>query len=227
VELGAAKCWCRPIRLSQAHLRAPGESCGSRQLRTRPLLEVIILATTQSIVSHPVLPIAMWTTCARLRIPVRCRKLCTNVSMAIIDPPISAILPAELRCEEISKRHVEHFVGDTVNAAKPLDYGFGRSSGARSRNCAIQPSLTVSTGSAFTSATFEPSHVLSAMGLPADQANASVRFSFGRSIRRTPRTPFDREERTRIRPGLPPPPAQSRRALWSSYSAKAYGNWIA
>jgi hypothetical protein len=116
--------------------------------------------------------------------------------MAIIDPPISAILPAELRCEEISKRHVEHFVGDTVNAAKPLDYGFGRSSGARSRNCAIQPSLTVSTGSAFTSATFEPSHVLSAMGLPADQANASVRFSFGRSIRRTPRTPFDREERT-------------------------------
>jgi cysteine desulfurase len=40
-------------------------------------------------------------------------------------------------------------------------------------------SITVSTGSACSAATPGPSHVLIAMGLPAEDAHASVRFSLG------------------------------------------------
>jgi cysteine desulfurase len=40
--------------------------------------------------------------------------------------------------------------------------------------------LSVSTGAACSSGAIEPSHVLTAMGLPADRARASIRFSLGR-----------------------------------------------
>ena len=40
--------------------------------------------------------------------------------------------------------------------------------------------LAVSTGAACSSGAIEPSHVLSAMGLPPEQARASIRFSLGR-----------------------------------------------
>jgi len=40
--------------------------------------------------------------------------------------------------------------------------------------------LAVSTGAACSSGAIEPSHVLTAMGLPADQARASLRFSLGK-----------------------------------------------
>ena len=45
---------------------------------------------------------------------------------------------------------------------------------------ALQPRLAASTGSACTSGTPEPSHVLRAIGLTPDQSDASIRFSFGR-----------------------------------------------
>ena len=41
--------------------------------------------------------------------------------------------------------------------------------------------IGVASGSACTSGTLEPSHVLSAMGVPGDLAQSSLRFSFGRS----------------------------------------------
>ena len=44
----------------------------------------------------------------------------------------------------------------------------------------VQPLLAASTGAACTSGIPEPSHVLRAMGLNTEQAESSVRFSFGR-----------------------------------------------
>ncbi len=44
----------------------------------------------------------------------------------------------------------------------------------------LQPQLAASTGSACTSGIPEPSHVLRSIGLNGEQADASVRFSFGR-----------------------------------------------
>ena len=43
----------------------------------------------------------------------------------------------------------------------------------------LQPKLTASSGSACTSGTPEPSHVLRAIGLTGDEADASIRFSIG------------------------------------------------
>jgi cysteine desulfurase len=40
--------------------------------------------------------------------------------------------------------------------------------------------LAVSSGAACSSGAIEPSHVLTAMGLPADRARASIRFSLGK-----------------------------------------------
>lgn len=50
---------------------------------------------------------------------------------------------------------------------------------------ALQPKLAASTGAACTSGISEPSHVLSAIGLDKEEAEASIRFSFGRFTTRT------------------------------------------
>ncbi len=44
----------------------------------------------------------------------------------------------------------------------------------------LQPGLAAATGAACTTGTPEPSHVLRAIGLPAAECDASIRFSFGR-----------------------------------------------
>ena len=48
---------------------------------------------------------------------------------------------------------------------------------------ALQPELAASTGAACTSGLPEPSHVLRAIGLTADEAESSIRFCFGRFTR--------------------------------------------
>src|SRR5205807_4363694 len=58
--------------------------------------------------------------------------------------------------------HIDHIEGEALIIALDLQ------------------GLAVSTGAACSSGAIEPSHVLTAMGLPAEQARASIRFSLGK-----------------------------------------------
>ena len=72
--------------------------------------------------------------------------------------------------------------------------------------------LAVSTGAACSSGAIEPSHVLTAMGLPADQARGSLRFSLGKQ-----NTPEDVE----FALGLIPPTVARLRELSPVYNKTA------
>ena len=53
---------------------------------------------------------------------------------------------------------------------------------------ALKDRIAVSNGSACTSARYEPSHVLAAMGLPSDQIEGTVRLSWSHA---TPAVPWE------------------------------------
>jgi cysteine desulfurase len=57
--------------------------------------------------------------------------------------------------------------------------------------------IAVSTGSACTSSSLEPSHVLAAIGLPVELAHGSLRFSLGRDT-----TQQDIERVLQVMPGI-------------------------
>ncbi|MFV9503077.1 MAG: cysteine desulfurase family protein [Oscillochloridaceae bacterium umkhey_bin13] len=65
--------------------------------------------------------------------------------------------------------------------ATNANLGFGCVEGESMLLLLDQAGICASSGSACTSGSIEPSHVLTALGLPADRANGSVRFSLGHS----------------------------------------------
>ncbi|MFH1380241.1 MAG: cysteine desulfurase NifS [bacterium] len=71
--------------------------------------------------------------------------------------------------------HPEHRLSNTLNISFEFIEGEGIILSMDIKG------LAVSTGSACTSGTLEPSHVLKAMGVPIEAAHGSIRFSLGRS----------------------------------------------
>jgi cysteine desulfurase len=55
---------------------------------------------------------------------------------------------------------------------------------------AVREDLAISNGSACTSASYSPSHVLKAMGLPDDLISSAVRISWGPGIGDIPAEPI-------------------------------------
>lgn len=80
----------------------------------------------------------------------------------------------------IQLKGIEHFVNGDLSKCQEHVVNL-RFSGVDSEALmlVLQDSLSVSNGSACTSTSYEPSHVLIAMGLSEDEANESVRFSWG------------------------------------------------
>lgn len=80
-------------------------------------------------------------------------------------------------------RHVGHAVAfNGAGVARHPGNSNARFLGRDGRDliAALQPRLAASSGSACSSGIIEPSHVLRAIGLKGDEADSSVRFSFGR-----------------------------------------------
>lgn len=80
----------------------------------------------------------------------------------------------------ISTKHLAAVINGSLTQRHPgnLNIAF-TDMDAHSLLQALQPNVAASTGSACTTGTPEPSHVLRAIGLSDDRAEASVRFSFG------------------------------------------------
>ena len=84
--------------------------------------------------------------------------------------------------EELRTRHAPIAVNGPLGARRHPGNANLQFSGFAAADLltALQPRLAASTGAACTSGITEPSHVLSAVGLMQAEADASIRFSFGR-----------------------------------------------
>jgi cysteine sulfinate desulfinase/cysteine desulfurase-like protein len=81
----------------------------------------------------------------------------------------------------------------TANAAPCAEHDQHQLRGVEAESLLIALDLegiAVSTGSACSSGTLEPSHVLRAMGLPTHRTQNSIRISLGRGIPTPRSTPF-------------------------------------
>jgi len=80
----------------------------------------------------------------------------------------------------ISAQHLTAVINGSITQRHPGNLNIAFTDiDAHSLLQALQPNVAASTGSACTTGTPEPSHVLRAIGLSDDRAEASVRFSFG------------------------------------------------
>ncbi|MCU1287284.1 MAG: aminotransferase, class [Acidobacteriales bacterium] len=87
-------------------------------------------------------------------------RLQTGILVAIDDAGVNG--DNAPRVPNTTNIHIDHIEGEALIIALDLK------------------GLAVSTGAACSSGAIEPSHVLTAMGLPADQARSSIRFSLGK-----------------------------------------------
>lgn len=81
--------------------------------------------------------------------------------------------------QQLSKQNIKINGDDTLRIPNSSNISFNKSPGEQLLSL-LSRKLAVSSGSACTSATLEPSYVLRAMGISENEAKSSIRFSLGR-----------------------------------------------